>query len=616
MRYDQIKRQYLLIGTLLLAIGLIEAFQCPEHCACNTIVTHHNRHSYNHAKCTSLEGLRKLGKTSEIHSLDLSGLNLEKITNQLDKTTNISILDLSGNRLSEINCLSTKRIRVLNLSNNRITSGKLSKIPPYVKHLNLTHNEITVLPEEHFKHLVHLKSLELADNPLNCTFETLEVRNWLQERQVWTDKPIRCMAPQKFKGRSWLQVRQADVDETNGLDEPRMLPFADANDEENDLMMGDDPNAGVDETSEGGFESEPEEDDELDKEFIPVEKAMHVKREGSESAPNLNESDEATNISDNQEYEGSGDDDETVTVMPQASIHHVVTEEYEGSGDDVSDHSLPLIETDDVISNETSVEDDDEGSDEIVTVPVPTHLNLTEMAINGGETEAPLVHDTAEEEGATTELPVPVHEDVILPVKSVPVNAPADAEFIETAKGDDNASSSRSEPARIDNSEVHESQSTYILLGILGILLIALILYVAAKRSKTTVKNRRNNNDIESPAQEMLNMDKNNLGKPVQNPVEFIPLIPEKHAADKKNNLMNAQEPLLQKLSEAENEQSGDSGTGKDEPDLQVPSQQPNGNATPLQQNGVHKENGNAVDDNKQYQPISPKTSRYSPVSD
>lgn len=607
----QLNRQHLIIGTLLLAIGLIEAFTCPDYCQC-TEIHHNNRHSYNHAKCTSLEGLRKLGKTSDLHSLDLSGTNLTKITNQLDKLTNLTKIDLHDNRLSEVNCLSTKRVRTLNLSNNRITSGKLAKIPPFVKHLNLTHNDITVLPED-FKNLIHLKSLELADNPLNCTFETLEVRNWLQERRVWTDRPIRCMAPLQYKGRSWLQVRQADVYDGNGLDEPRMLPSA--NDDENDLMLGDDPNAGLNEHYDNEqFDHE---------EFLPViqDNRLHDRRDA--------QSDE--NISNDADYdEGSGDssNDEIVNASPVlANTNNSHAEEYEGSGDD--NHLQPIIENDEVISNETNSAESETDLEsttdsEATTIPIPISLNSEESNVNSSEsisTElAPLI-DSGEEqdeeeekhdEEETSTAPVAVTEELILPVKHIPV----DAEYIEPENGVENTSN-QSESAKIDSS-VHESRSTYILLAILGILLIALILYVAAKRSRSPVKNRRNNNDIESPAQELLNMDKNNLGKPVAtNQVEFIPLIPEKHAnADKKNNLFNAQEPLLQKLAE-ENEPNGDSVNGKDETDLQVPSQQLNGNATtPLQPNGVHKENGNAIDEKKPYQSVSPKPSRYSPVSD
>lgn len=82
--------------------------------------------------------------------------------------------------------------------------------------------------------------------------------------------------------------------------------------------------------------------------------------------------------------------------------------------------------------------------------------------------------------------------------------------------------------------------------------------------------------------------------------MEFIPLIPEKHDAEKKPNVCNGEEPLLQKLNEV---------------DKQAPAQQLNGNAKPVQ-NGVHSDKVNEnANDQTQFQPISPKLSRYSPVS-
>ncbi|XP_031620447.1 protein windpipe-like [Contarinia nasturtii] len=104
----------------------------------------------------------------------------------------------------------------------------------------------------------------------------------------------------------------------------------------------------------------------------------------------------------------------------------------------------------------------------------------------------------------------------------------------------------------------------------------------------------------------MKPMDKNNLGKPIQNPVEFIPLIPDKHDQEKKTNLCNGEEPLLQKLNEDKDIKSEATPT--------MPTQQLNGNAKHVP-NGVHSDkiNDNA-NDQKQFQPISPKPSRYSPV--
>lgn len=603
--FHEMSSCYLIIAVILVVkIALTEAFICPDQCSC--IEIQRKRYSYNHAKCTSLDGLRQLGKTSDLHSLDLSSMNLTKITNQLDKLTNLSKLDLHDNLLSEIASLSTKRIRSLNLSNNRITSGKLSKIPIYVKHLNLSHNDITVLTDT-FKRFVHLKSLELDNNPLNCTCETLDIRNWLQERHVWTDNPIKCMTPLQFKGRSWLQIRQSDVCDSNYLDEPRMLPLQEQNDDENDLMLGDDPNAGVKTDSVELSEELPEdadEEDDIDSDFLPVGLKNDKHKRTHDG------SDELTNISDNHDYQDEGSGSEVVDAMPLINLNTASsTTLYEGSGDDIeeSSKSIDLIDNE-PISNETFSEDaSDEASTETV---LPLNLNVSDGSdSNENNTKLLLQPPVEPKSNEQDETQIPVTEETIVPVKS----APADAEFIESNNPDANTSK-LSEEARIEH-PVQESRSTYILLAILGVLLIVLILYVATKRSRSNGKNRRNHNDAETPAQELLNMDKNNLGKPIPtNTVEFIPLIPEKHATDKQNSLQNAEQPLLQKLSEAENENEDDASTNGNNDKQHIPTHQTNGNNNNNAQsipNGVHTDkNGN--EDNKRH--ISPKPSRYSPV--
>lgn len=562
VRSEYIASFYLLIGTILLAIIQIDAFPCPEHCTC--VDVQRKRYNYNHAKCTSLDGLRQLGKTSELHSLDLSSLNLTKINNQqLDKLTNLTKLDLTDNRLSEINSLGTKRIRILNLSHNRITSGKLAKIPSTVKHLNLSHNDITVLPEN-FKHFIHLKSLELADNPLNCTCETLDVRNWLQEHKVWTEKPIRCATPLQFKGWSWLQIRQSEVCDPNGLETPRMLPFSDVTDDENDLMLGDDPNVHRNDEFDG-----------IDHDFLPVSFETKNRKKRGDNDDSYNSYDD--------DGEGSGDDGQS---LPSSSSD-VITELYEGSGDEFNESSpsAPII-----------LNDDDQTSTE------PTLLSNDAILMNAPvSSESNEVIDSNEnasiENGNENETIAPVTEETI-----VPINANNDVEQIPNSDGTETSKSNRIAE------QVHESKSTYILLGILGVLLIALILYVATKRSRANIKNRRNNNDIEGNAQELSTMDKNNLGKPIPKPMEFIPLIPEKHALDAKTNgdhRCNGDEPLLQKLNEADNENDTTDHTTKVSDNQQL-----NGNAKPVQ-NGGHPDNN----DQQQFQPISPKPSRYSPVN-
>lgn len=607
------QRLLLLTAVCMLFITFVTAFRCPDHCECMEI--QRPRHSYNQATCTSLDGLRQLGKTSEIHSLDLSNMNLTKITNQLDKLTNLSRIDLHNNRLSEVNNLNAKRVRILNLSNNRITSGKLTKIPMSVKHLNLTQNDITYLPLD-FKRLIHLKALELTGNPLNCTCETLDVRNWLQERNVWTDKPILCMAPLKIKGRPWLQIRQSDVCDTNGLDEPRTLPFA-TQDIENELMQGDDSNAylGVDASVE-------EKNDELGGEFMPVKvidrraKRTRAEHPVVETQPVDEINGDLDDISDDDYDDGSGQtfqDEDASTTVPSAVAF--TDEVYEGSGDDGT-HARSFDLSDETetttAANDTSV--DTETTTVAAFVPIVAESENVE-------------HSTAPDIEVMTEPAiVAVVDDIIIKVDATNV----DTEFVHPDRLDDaavsadggmadNSSLSSSAPIRSDATEhatasIGDSNNAYILLGILGILLVLLIIFVATKRSRTMAKNRRDN-DIEHTAQELADMDKNNLGKPI---AEFIPLIPGRYPVDKENNLCNAQEPLLKKLSESDAESNPSANDTQEEPNIAADGKQQNGtvaagtpsSSTPIQ-NGIHKDDNDA----HVFQPITPKPSRYSPVS-
>lgn len=630
----------ILVGATVLALFLATAtaFQCPVDCSCMEIPR--NGHVLNHAKCSSLDGLRQLGKTSELHSVDVSGIGLTKITNQLDKLNNLTQIDLQDNRLSEVNNLSGKRVHSLNLSNNQITSGKLSKIPTHVRHLNLTRNSITYLPLE-FKRLVHLKTLELSDNPLNCTCETLEVRNWLQENKVWTDSPILCMAPIEIKGRPWLQIRQSDVCDANGLDEPRTLPFA-ASDDENDLMQGDDPNVLLADHSV----ERVAENDELKTDFLPVVDRRAVRQTDSQ------QDDEMVDISEEEPEEGSGESlaDETSTKTP-ADSPSLAAETYEGSGDD-SHTSMPLIlKYDDETVTTTEASEAGERSFGLVTVEQGTDQPAaeeqepiveasTESALENTTTEVPLAtepvpvvleteYQTTEEEQPivepdvsaavrlleeaqpTTEPPQEVQEEHIVAVESPTV----DAEVLHPHEEDASVNQSSSAPVRSDNTTAEasstNSSATYILLILIGVLIVVLILYVANKRRRTSAKNRRNNNDIENQAQEMLNMDKNNLGKPITNGTEFIPLMPNKHPVDKENNLCNAQEPLLKKLTEED-----ETSQRADEPTQDA--KQQNGSVVEAEKAKPAESipaNGEDAPDGKPYQPISPKPSRYSPVS-
>lgn len=536
-------------GILLLSMTLVGAFKCPDNCECTPV--QRGQLIHNHVKCTSLDGLRSLGKSTEIQSLDLSVLNITKVADQLDKLSSLHKLDLSHNLLAEVNSLTNKHIRTLNLAHNRITSGKLIMLPLHVKHLDLSANDITDLPLD-FKRLVNLKSLELSGNPLNCSCETLEVRNWLQEKLVWTDHPVTCASPEEFKDKSWLQVRQALVCEhKNGeQSEPHILPYAGADngDDENDLMLGDDPSV-LDESGE---------DEELGKDFLPV---------GEKHAEKNHSGDDEYSDDGSNEVEGSGATETTT----HSGDFPLAEEVYEGSGDEVTEIINAVrfhVDEAAIEKNDTSIEEEDDGSG-------GASRTLFDHSF------VPNITDTSSEEDLSNATIIAVNEHVHRFNESVSEEANPQLGNIalDTVKNKED--------------ETKESKSTYILLTILLVLLVVLIAYVALKRSRKPTKIPVD--DRQSGAREMLPVNK----KPVtQNgSPEIIPLIGTngRPATNEDKGLNDLEGPLLEKLNEAEAEVDSPVSDVKYENELP----EANGQKPP----------------NNDFQPVSPKPSRYSPVS-
>jgi Leucine rich repeat/Leucine Rich repeat len=224
-----------------------QELECPRDCECD--VTKFS------AKCTSVDGLiesysQKTSAFMLIKTLDLSNNRLTKISNQLELLVNLTELNLSHNKLSQVHKLNFAHLEVLNLSHNRITSAKLAKIPKNVQKLDLSHNEITYLPSDFMK-LKELKGLELSGNPLNCSCDTLMIRNWIQYKNMWTDEVIKCASPQIFKGQPWIQARQNEVciePVSTSSHRPGSYNWDELEDD-NEVMMGDQP---ADDDEDGG----------------------------------------------------------------------------------------------------------------------------------------------------------------------------------------------------------------------------------------------------------------------------------------------------------------------------------------------------------------------------
>lgn len=559
-----VRQAALAVLLLILAMTLastINAFKCPDNCECTTVLRGAAVH--NHVHCTNLDGLRSLGKTSEIDSLDLSNLDLTKITNQLDKMSNLAKLDLSGNQLAEVNSLTNKHIRTLNLARNRLTSGKLLTIPEHVKHLELSANNITELPLD-FKRLVSLKSLELHGNPLNCSCETLEVRNWLQEKLVWTDRPITCASPPQFEGKPWLQVRQTDVCEPKTDNEPRIMSYGgtEAADDEYEVMLGDDPSV-----TDIEAESKDDGDAELVQEFLPVKP---------------NEESKKTESSGDNEYladqydDGSGAEEEDATSPP---IEHSTDEEmYEGSGDEVTE--VPIT------ARKFGI--------------VESHLETTTAAVTESDPDS---HGVVLFNSEILPNANASHEDInhesTTIIDAVPLLHKFEDSDAKAASG-----SQQLDKISLDtkpNDESKESKSTYILLAVLAVLLIVLILFVAMKRKKKPAKTPVD--DSRSGARELLPVQKKPQIVGQNGSPEIVPLISQNGKPNTGNGVSDLEGPLLKKLNgpdEADDRPPTAEVKYENELSPATTPQPPTAPASP----------------NKEYQPVSPNPSRYSPVSD
>ncbi|XP_049290375.1 protein windpipe [Anopheles funestus] len=484
------------------------ATKCPQQCTCESNST---------IRCTSVGGLRSLDKSLPIARLDLSGLELTKVPGALENVRNITELDLSNNRLAEVNHLG-KRIRKLDLSHNRITSAKLARIPPFVESLNLTYNDITYLPL-HLMKLKRLRYIELANNPINCTCETLHIRNWLTSRHVWSDEHIKCMAPAEFKGQPWLQVRQFDVCNPSVVEERKEGYRWDDYEDDNELMLGDAAHQ----------EANDEDEDDFKREYFPV--GEKVKRNEPPILVNNNEDEDASGGGPATGEESSIGEEERRKVFDGLAD--------EGSGEE--NLSPRLI--DDVVGDGEGDEDQtDDGSGSGGGLLVGFgHISHEDPHGTGTSTETPIDDGhSVEEESEEPPMEFPSlneglgifredQEEVSRETDSTettsePSNARVmigPAGVMKTASETGNTGGSSETPilaedgATVATQSEEDNQKTYILLAILGIIVVSLIIMVVCKR-KPDSRNRRGKYDVETAngqGREMKEMNKNLLEK-------------------------------------------------------------------------------------------------------
>lgn len=472
-------------------------YDCPSGCECNATTLS--------AKCDDLDELiesysRKQNSNNlmPIQSLDLSNNQLTKLTNQLELLTNLTELNLSHNQLTQVQKLNFVGLEKLDLSYNRITSAKLRKLPRNVIHLNLSHNEITYLPVDFMK-LKALRSLELTGNPLNCTCNTLQVRNWLTYHHVWTDNHIICASPIIVKGQPWLQARQNDICivPSSTTTTQRSKYNWDNYEDDNEIMMGDQPQA---DQADDDDDVEYEEEQDDVSEDTPIDD--EEKSETKDPFADENEKPETDYDEDKPEEKEKSDDDldeefiavsqepehiDGSTVEPEAVSKHVTEltdEDEEGSGGEIVAQ----------VSEQPEEDTDESGSGIPLLIPL-VHKDDLESS---SETEPDVVPSLGIFED-NTEAPIGAHTDVLKnpDVETEPINkdSASQSQDLKTASTEDNT-------------------GTYVFLGILALCLISLMIFVAMKNRQEKNRNRRY--DVEkNGATELQDMDKRLLGKPL-----------------------------------------------------------------------------------------------------
>lgn len=570
------------------SLSLNDKLHCPEQCTC-TITTTNNNLVQNHAKCDGLDGLKNESiKSLSLHSLDLSNINLTRIPYTLEKLKDLMTLDLSFNNLSEIGHFS-KRMQKLNISHNKITSGKLSNLPVYLKYLDLSHNEITYLPSE-LKNLKYLRSIELSGNKIHCSCETLDVRNWLQNSNVWTDNHIKCVYPIEVKGKSWLQIRQSDVCDNNQK--------APNDDDENELMLGDEA---FHDDGSGDVEN-----NELGSEYLPIDgkneknlshnkndtdetnvegsgggdvvdsssSIAHTNLQSSVEMPYTEHQQDFTSEHSEHEHDSVGQTEPTLNyssdietteasgVGPLPAIISVVDNDDDNDKNTISSTTVDAEEVNEnIVPLSAAINENFLSSTELLTTPAsvlestPTPIlqpeSTSEKDIFGpglGIAQLPNFMATSEEPLLSSEQPLssseqPAEEPLIVPVTAknveseipVPVTSRTDGtlQSVEIQKANIKAVSEE-DPNDVVKAKSGESNATYTVLGILLVLLIVLILFVAIKRNRTKRRCRRQQ-DAENPKEtELIDMDKKNVGKPIHKngAAEHTPLINDRTKSD------------------------------------------------------------------------------------
>ncbi|KAL1123243.1 hypothetical protein AAG570_002330 [Ranatra chinensis] len=106
--------------------------------------------------------------------------------------------------------LKVGRVTRLYLDGNKLnTIGHI--FPSGLSHLNLARNNIVNVPVEVLHSMTHLKTLDLSDNPINCTCHLLLLQDFYSGRGIAFTNEVACAYPPQYAGRRVSRINEDEL---------------------------------------------------------------------------------------------------------------------------------------------------------------------------------------------------------------------------------------------------------------------------------------------------------------------------------------------------------------------------------------------------------------------
>lgn len=480
---------------------------CPKTCTCVPFLKNNVE-----AHCGSLDFLKKpLTKEQQIAivSVVVNG------TSSLESVPNLNILS---------------HLKYLDLSANKLRRFRVDHLPKSIEYLDFSYNSIKEIPKD-FDLLPRLKTISFVGNPINCDCASFSLRDKLIKNGVKFYKPLECSSPSEYSGKSFFLASCKDEGVEHLVDG----------------MQGDAPYEGSgsgDGDGDGGVVITDDEfngqnrhfDSSIEDEFIVASDKKELSTSTSTSpSPNLM-------VFDSSEVEGSGDEMETsvniTEIIPETTtfvnVTDVTEEDYEEEYDweNATEVETPFEETEIPpllvnhipacnfnCSTPSPIEGVNDTSDllpppgvfegmEILAndLNIIRELQTTTLTMTTVTAEATSLAEQSPENLTTTEITSP---EVDILVDNINV---------------------KEESENVLEDQRKQSNSTFIFLAVLLLVIVSLIIYAIVKK-----RSMKRNVQLEAPpseGKEILPEEIELLKKSVQDtgrlngaPHESVPLM-------------------------------------------------------------------------------------------